>query len=112
MSSVSPMRISPRSSRRPLRCVSGNGVARLPDALHPAAVAENGEAGYSVDLKHKIEAALAGEFQAGLAQSYFLGDWCAEGRTDLHGDRKSTRLNSSHPSISYAVFCLQKKQIK
>src|SRR5690348_17403230 len=31
-------------------------------------------------------------------------------RTVLHeGDRKSTRLNSSHPSISYAVFCLKKK---
>src|SRR5690348_17685044 len=26
-------------------------------------------------------------------------------------DRKSTRLNSSHPSISYAVFCLKKKKI-
>src|SRR6266487_5871931 len=26
------------------------------------------------------------------------------------GDRKSTRLNSSHPSISYAVFCLKKKK--
>src|SRR5438876_11426006 len=26
----------------------------------------------------------------------------------LHVDRKSTRLNSSHPSISYAVFCLKK----
>src|SRR5690348_17810746 len=26
------------------------------------------------------------------------------------GDRKSTRLNSSHPSISYAVFCLKKKR--
>src|SRR5580704_15755349 len=26
-------------------------------------------------------------------------------------DRKSTRLNSSHPSISYAVFCLKKKTI-
>src|SRR6266481_1302605 len=25
------------------------------------------------------------------------------------GDRKSTRLNSSHSSISYAVFCLKKK---
>src|SRR5438876_5339925 len=25
-------------------------------------------------------------------------------------DRKSTRLNSSHPSISYAVFCLNKKK--
>src|SRR5438876_7586240 len=28
----------------------------------------------------------------------------------LHLDRKSTRLNSSHPSISYAVFCLKKKK--
>src|SRR2546426_3773974 len=26
-----------------------------------------------------------------------------------HGDRKSTRLNSSHLVISYAVFCLKKK---
>src|SRR5690242_21368810 len=28
----------------------------------------------------------------------------------LIGDRKSTRLNSSHMSISYAVFCLKKKK--
>src|SRR5207245_11430173 len=28
------------------------------------------------------------------------------------GDRKSTRLNSSHGSISYAVFCLKKKKKK
>src|SRR2546430_15957805 len=27
-----------------------------------------------------------------------------------HEDRKSTRLNSSHSQISYAVFCLKKKQ--
>src|SRR5699024_11759068 len=27
-------------------------------------------------------------------------------------DRKSTRLNSSHVSISYAVFCLKKKKVK
>src|SRR5690348_17648455 len=32
------------------------------------------------------------------------------GRRRSHGDRKSTRLNSSHPSISYAVFCLKKKK--
>src|SRR6476620_12426852 len=31
--------------------------------------------------------------------------WCATGR-----DRKSTRLNSSHANISYAVFCLKKKK--
>src|SRR3712207_8120630 len=28
----------------------------------------------------------------------------------LPGDRKSTRLNSSHANISYAVFCLKKKK--
>src|SRR5690348_17441712 len=32
--------------------------------------------------------------------------------TGLRKDRKSTRLNSSHPSISYAVFCLKKKKKK
>src|SRR5690625_7021002 len=30
---------------------------------------------------------------------------------DQHQDRKSTRLNSSHVAISYAVFCLKKKTI-
>src|SRR5690242_20914747 len=30
--------------------------------------------------------------------------------TAAHLDRKSTRLNSSHMSISYAVFCLKKKK--
>src|SRR2546428_9015131 len=34
------------------------------------------------------------------------------GRRDLqHLDRKSTRLNSSHDQISYAVFCLKKKNL-
>src|SRR2546430_11305477 len=30
-------------------------------------------------------------------------------RAEVRGDRKSTRLNSSHSQISYAVFCLKKK---
>src|SRR3712207_7210912 len=29
---------------------------------------------------------------------------------DVHRDRKSTRLNSSHANISYAVFCLKKRK--
>src|SRR5690348_17677514 len=33
----------------------------------------------------------------------------ATARSGRRQDRKSTRLNSSHPSISYAVFCLKKK---
>src|SRR3712207_7343897 len=30
---------------------------------------------------------------------------------ERQGDRKSTRLNSSHTNISYAVFCLKKKKL-
>src|SRR5690625_6084171 len=33
-------------------------------------------------------------------------------RETARGDRKSTRLNSSHVAISYAVFCLKKKKNK
>src|SRR5688572_32214840 len=52
-----------------------------------------------------------------------LGCSCPTGRSSLYGsvtvnveptptsDRKSTRLNSSHSQISYAVFCLKKKNI-
>src|SRR3712207_7040542 len=36
------------------------------------------------------------------------GEACAKIRCG-RGDRKSTRLNSSHANISYAVFCLKKK---
>src|SRR5699024_12864643 len=45
------------------------------------------------------------------------GDHCgiapyADKQTHVSRDRKSTRLNSSHVSISYAVFCLKKKTIR
>src|SRR5271169_5915304 len=53
-------------------------------------------------------------------QQYYVdesGWWDFQGaRQSVHlhvrptGDRKSTRLNSSHGSISYAVFCLKKKK--
>src|SRR5256886_9703699 len=39
-----------------------------------------------------------------------VGDDEAEGRR-AERDRKSTRLNSSHSQISYAVFCLKKKKL-
>src|SRR5438034_2330110 len=44
----------------------------------------------------------------------FGGDWAAGGGAVCFdfGDRKSTRLNSSHTVISYAVFCLKKKKKK
>src|SRR3712207_8576216 len=53
-----------------------------------------------------------------LGNSNFTGwqiadaDWTARagGATPFIRDRKSTRLNSSHANISYAVFCLKKKK--
>src|SRR3712207_7621063 len=36
---------------------------------------------------------------------------CSKYFNTKKGDRKSTRLNSSHANISYAVFCLKKKKI-
>src|SRR6476620_12186307 len=36
--------------------------------------------------------------------------WCAATAMCVVEDRKSTRLNSSHANISYAVFCLKKKK--
>src|SRR3712207_6998512 len=39
------------------------------------------------------------------------GEAC-RGRRRITSDRKSTRLNSSHANISYAVFCLKKKKKK
>src|SRR5436309_4604497 len=38
--------------------------------------------------------------------------WPARQRGGASADRKSTRLNSSHVKISYAVFCLKKKNLR
>src|SRR5215467_15929890 len=52
-------------------------------------------------LQGALGAALVPLSQATLLDSY---------PRERHGDRKSTRLNSSHLVISYAVFCLKKKK--
>src|SRR3712207_7759750 len=52
----------------------------------------------------RLLTAYAAGFEVGTALHHGLG--ISQGET---GDRKSTRLNSSHANISYAVFCLKKK---
>src|SRR5690625_5935307 len=51
----------------------------------------------SADTKEEEADKAEGEISGELEIQYFVGD------------RKSTRLNSSHVAISYAVFCLKKK---
>src|SRR4051794_41432276 len=46
----------------------------------------------------------------GLFTGLRVGIATAKSMASALRDRKSTRLNSSHPSISYAVFCLKKKK--
>src|SRR2546427_5389586 len=68
--------------------VFGLAVAQLAEDLHHAAHFLQGRR-------------LGGQGQGAALLGHALGD-------DL--DRKSTRLNSSHSQISYAVFCLKKKK--
>src|SRR5690606_40740197 len=48
---------------------------------------------------------IVASFQMVIFEQYIFG------RVDHNADRKSTRLNSSHVKISYAVFCLKKKNM-
>src|SRR3712207_3134022 len=41
-------------------------------------------------------------------EAHCISEWGHDDEVDLVADRKSTRLNSSHANISYAVFCLKK----
>src|SRR2546422_6566097 len=71
---------------------------RRAEALHP-------------DLVRRLEPAVRAHRVAVRAQDQL--DRVDEGAVQVEqegGDRKSTRLNSSHGYISYAVFCLKKKK--
>src|SRR3712207_8928641 len=48
-------------------------------------------------------------FHARAGQTTAIVGATGAGKSSLVSDRKSTRLNSSHANISYAVFCLKKK---
>src|SRR3712207_7950028 len=70
-------------------------------------------AGYACDLVLEVTELAAGgatrrtEFRL---KSAFAAEPLGEGVVE-RGDRKSTRLNSSHANISYAVFCLNKNTL-
>src|SRR5256885_12699859 len=57
----------------------------------------------------QIKAVASGECTIGVTNSYYLARMMRSGKPEDQADRKSTRLNSSHLVISYAVFCLKKK---
>src|SRR5206468_12701921 len=68
----------------------------------------------------EAEVVLVAHHLARALEAVLLDDVLPEGEAEMVGidgergllDRKSTRLNSSHDQISYAVFCLKKKRRK
>src|SRR5205814_6115447 len=73
----------------------------LPISRHSRHRPANCDAGPSIDLMHRCDHSQSALFRI-LTQRF--AETCR--------DRKSTRLNSSHLGISYAVFCLKKKKKK
>src|SRR2546427_6235847 len=65
-----------------------------------------GTVGEAVRAKRAISRVLSG----GPRRRDCVGELEGERGAIGHRDRKSTRLNSSHSQISYAVFCLKKKK--
>src|SRR5437879_9807884 len=119
---------------RRARCLRDQRKAAAPPAVEPAGQRTNagnslaaeeqrhtGAGGFigSSTVKHNLPVArdnIASLFQFGRVQAMRAGDgdWFGlevERVAQVHDqDRKSTRLNSSHRCISYAVFCLKKKR--
>src|SRR6266487_7109875 len=75
-----------------------NGFPDLQERMQELVRGQLARAGESINESHAAGHLEGTSFGASLSH-----DW-------QNLDRKSTRLNSSHPSISYAVFCLKKKK--
>src|SRR3712207_8509655 len=93
------IRRPPRSTLFPYTTLFRSGRSRRPRGADVAVILEDLtallEAAVPVDRALKIAAAQARSTMQ---------------RAVIEEDRKSTRLNSSHANISYAVFCLKKKK--
>src|SRR5699024_5908379 len=95
-------------------------VERGPVVLHQLLLVEGGLADDEVQVPVTVHAELdLAALDVGHGLGHVRGDGTRlrvghqpSGTEHPAEDRKSTRLNSSHVSISYAVFCLKKKKIR
>src|SRR2546430_12558039 len=93
----------------------------VPKALTVAGSDSGGGAGIQADLKTfsafrvfgmSVITAVTAQNSVGVQGVYNLPpEFVGAQLESVLADRKSTRLNSSHSQISYAVFCLKKKKI-
>src|SRR2546422_4415181 len=87
--------------------------ARVETMWTPGAVMSGWYIGSPGTPREEKSASQAGRFWP-VWSAQWIAEFVGSGETSLHPaatpDRKSTRLNSSHGYISYAVFCLKKKK--
>src|SRR3712207_8496420 len=94
--------------RRPPRSTLFPYTTLFRSALDPGVVEHRRRVGG--ELRHRRQArARAGAPRAAVVVEHAVEAVLVEREHRLE-DRKSTRLNSSHANISYAVFCLKKKK--
>src|SRR2546430_10106173 len=67
---------------------------------------------YTTLFRSPADAIVAGDPISSSRRTTTEGSAGCSGNASSSRDRKSTRLNSSHSQISYAVFCLKKKQLR
>src|SRR5687768_17728253 len=96
------IRLTPRSTLFPYTTLFRSIDAQLLDAAHPRVEVDQHRTLIVIPLPHQRH--VRGE-QDGPTEPHPL----VEATFTVEADRKSTRLNSSHGYISYAVFCLKKK---
>src|SRR5207249_10282930 len=97
-----------RSTSMPT-CTPKRSTISLPDAL-PILVEAEVNLGLAYQSLFEYDLAVRHLAKALRKRPNLLGPTVIVGMDYLKLDRKSTRLNSSHVSTSYAVFCLKKKK--
>src|SRR5689334_15604115 len=107
---LSRLATSPHSDREIFELLAVDDVRNAADAFRPVYDGSEGADGF---VSLEVSPTLARDTAGTIAEARRL--WAAVDRPNVMirvpgTDRKSTRLNSSHSSISYAVFCLKKKK--
>src|SRR5256885_4225268 len=100
------IRRPPRSTLFPYTTLFRSDARRLIDAGAAVAIATNCNPGSSYTTSMSFCLALA------VRDMHMTVEEALQAATVGGADRKSTRLNSSHLVISYAVFCLKKKDAR
>src|SRR5690242_20960383 len=99
------IRRPPRSTLFPYTTLFRSGSERILRDRHVHRRGRQRVEAHIVNVAHHADD--VEEVLVAVADVQTLADWIL-----VREDRKSTRLNSSHMSISYAVFCLKKKKKK